>query len=300
MSNKLKFSEDNFLNYLKAIRIHQWVKNFLVFIPMLASHLITIENMNNSFLAFFAFCLIASSGYIINDLLDLKSDRSHPHNKLRPFASGALSIRKGLILFFIFCSLGFALSFFININFLLLILSYLVLSLLYSFKFKKIIIIDIFILGILYTLRIIGGSFATEIQMSLWLFAFSIFLFLSLAAVKRMSELVSLKERNISKIEGRGYYLKDLSVIKTIAISFGFISILVVGFYINSPNILNLYSKPWTLIGMFLVLVFWLIRIVFLSSNGKINGDPIIYALKDNISRLCFGAILSLFMINFI
>ena len=115
-----------------------------------------------------------------------------------------------------------------------------------------------------------------------------------------MSELVSLKERNISKIEGRGYYLKDLSVIKTIAISFGFISILVVGFYINSPNILNLYSKPWTLIGMFLVLVFWLIRIVFLSSNGKINGDPIIYALKDNISRLCFGAILSLFMINFI
>ena len=299
MKIKLKLLGNSFFNNLKAIRIHQWVKNLLVFIPMLASHQISVENINNSFLAFFSFCLIASSGYIVNDLLDLKADRSHPHNKLRPFASGALSKKNGLIIFSILCLLGFTLSFFISINFLFLVLSYWILSLLYSFIFKKKIIIDIFILGILYTLRIIGGSFATEIQMSLWLFTFSIFFFISLAAVKRLAELLDLKERNIFNIEGRGYDLKDLPIVRIIAVFFGFISLLVVGFYINSPDIIDLYSKPWTLFGMFMTLVFWLIRIIFLSSKGKINGDPIIYALKDNISRFCFLVILSLFMINF-
>ena len=180
-----------------------------------------------------------------------------------------------------------------------MILSYWILSLLYSFIFKKKIIIDIFILGILYTLRIIGGSFATEIQMSLWLLTFSIFFFISLAAVKRLSELLNIKDRNIFNIEGRGYDLKDLPIIRIVVIFFGFISIVEVGFYINSPDIIDLYSKPWTLLGMFLTLVFWLIRIIFLSSYGKIYGDPIIYALKDNTSRFCFLVILTLFMINF-
>jgi 4-hydroxybenzoate polyprenyltransferase len=300
MRIKLNTSENFFFTFLKAIRIHQWVKNFLVFIPMLASHQITIQNINNSFLAFIAFCIIASSGYIINDLLDLKADRSHPYNKLRPFASGTLSTKHGLIIFFILCFFGFTLSFFININFLFLILSYWILSLLYSFILKKKIIIDIFTLGILYTLRIIGSSFATEIEMSLWLFAFSIFLFLSLAAVKRLSELINVKERNVFKIEGRSYNLDDLPIVRIFAIFFGSISIVVIAFYINSPNILDLYSKPLTLLGMFLTLSFWLIRIIFLSNNGKIKGDPIIYALKDNISRICFLVILSLFVINFI
>jgi len=195
--------------------------------------------------------------------------------------------------------LGFTLSFFISINFLFLIFSYWILSLLYSFVLKKKIIVDIFILGILYTLRIIGGSFATEIQMSSWLFTFSIFFFISLAAVKRLAELLNLKERNIFSIEGRGYDLKDLPLVRIIAIFFGLISIVMVGFYIYSPDIIDLYSKPWTLLGMFLTLTFWLIRIIFLSINGNINGDPIIYALKDNTSRFCFLVILSLFMINF-
>ena len=266
---------------------------------MIASHQITIQNTYNSFLAFFAFCLIASSGYIVNDLLDLKFDKSHPHKKLRPFASGALSSKNGLVIFLILCLLGFYLSFLIGTHFLFLILSYWLLSLLYSFKLKKIIIIDIFVLGIVYTLRILGGSFATELQMSLWLFAFSIFFFLSLASVKRLSELVNLKNRNIYKIEGRGYDIKNLQIIKVIAILFGSLSLIIMSFYINSPDILDLYSKPSTLLGMFLVLGFWLIRIIFLSINGKIDGDPIIYALKDIISIFSLTAILLLFMINF-
>ena len=267
---------------------------------MIASHQITIQNTYSSFLAFFAFCLIASSGYIVNDLLDLKVDKSHPHNKLRPFASGALSVKNGLVIFLILCLLGFFLSFFISIHFLFLILFYWSLSLLYSIKLKKIIIIDIFILGILYTLRILGGSFATELQMSLWLFAFSIFFFLSLASVKRLSELINLKNRNIYKIEGRGYDIKNLQLIKVIAIFFGSLSLIIISFYINSPDILYLYSKPLTLLGMFLTLSFWLIRIIFLSVNGKIDGDPIIYALKDITSIFCLTSILLLFTINFI
>ena len=266
---------------------------------MIASHQITIQNTYSSFLAFFAFCLIASSGYIVNDLLDLKVDKSHPYNKLRPFASGVLSAKNGLVIFLIFCILGFFLSLLIGIHFLFLILLYWLLSLLYSFKLKKIIIIDIFVLGILYTLRIIGGSFATELQMSLWLFAFSIFFFLSLASVKRLSELVNLKNRNIYKIEGRGYDLKDLQILKVIAILFGFFSLIIINFYINSPDILDLYSKPWSLLAIFLVLGFWLIRIIFLSINGKIDGDPIIYALKDITSIFCLTIILLLFVINF-
>jgi len=267
---------------------------------MIASHQITIQNTYNSFLAFFAFCFVASSGYIVNDLLDIKVDRRHPHNKLRPFASGALSVKNGLIIFLILCVLGFFLSLFISIHFLLLISSYWLLSLLYSFKLKKIIMIDIFILGIFYTLRIIGGSFATELQMSLWLFAFSIFFFLSLASVKRLSELLSLKDRNIYKIEGRGYDQKDLKILKLIAIFFGIFSLVIISFYINSPDILDLYSKPLSLLGMFLTLSFWVIRIIFLSINGKIDGDPIIYALKDITSIFCLITILLLFMINFI
>ena len=267
---------------------------------MIASHQITIQNIYSSFLAFLAFSLIASSGYIVNDLIDLKVDRSHPYNKLRPFASGALPVKNGLAIFLILCLLGFFLSFFISIHFLFLILFYWSLSLLYSFKLKKIIIIDIFVLGIFYTLRIIGGSFATELQMSLWLFAFSIFFFLSLASVKRLSELLNFKDRNIFKIEGRGYDLKDLQIIKLIAIFFGFFSLIIISFYINSPDILDLYSKPFSLLGMFLTLGFWLTRIILLSIKGKIDGDPIVYALKDITSIFCLIAILLLFMINFI
>ncbi len=267
---------------------------------MIASHQITIQNTYISFLAFFAFCLIASSGYIVNDLLDLKVDRSHPYNKFRPFASGALSTKNGLIIFLILTLLGFLLSFFISNLFLFLILFYWLLSLFYSFKLKKIIILDIFVLGILYTLRIIGGSFATELKMSLWLLAFSIFFFVSLASVKRLSELVNLKYKSISKIEGRGYYLKDLQIVKLIAIIFGFFSLIIISFYINSQEIIDLYSKPLSLLGMFLTLSFWFIRIIFLSIKGKIDGDPIIYALKDITSIFCLTAILLLFMINFI
>ena len=297
---KLNPIQNTFLKYTQTLRIHQWIKNVLVFVPMLAAHQITTLNLKYSFYAFFSFCLIASSVYIINDLLDLKADRSHPYKKLRPFASGKISVKNGMAIFFVLFFLGNTMSLFVGLEFFFLVSTYWMLAFIYSLVLKKIVILDIIILGVLYTLRIVGGSFATEIQISFWLFAFSIFLFLSLAAVKRQSELVELKKRKKFKTIGRGYNINDLTLVTTISLSAGFISVLIVGLYINSPDVLNLYSKPWTLGLSCLVLLFWIMKMVFASSRGLIHLDPIVYALKDSISRLCFLAILFLIMINFV
>ena len=295
-----ELSQNFFLNYLKVIRVYQWIKNILVFLPMFAAHQLTKHNLVDSSLAFIAFCLIASSVYVINDLFDLNADRAHPNKKLRPFALGTIPIKNGLIIFLLLFVPGIALSFIIEFYFFLLMPIYFLLTFLYSIVLKKKVILDICILAILYTLRIIGGSFATEIQISFWLFAFSIFLFLSLAAIKRQSELVNLKNRKKKYIIRRGYQANDLPIISMIAISSGFISVLLAGLYINSPDVLTLYSKPWTLGAASIILLFWIMNIVFAGSRGLINDDPIIYAIKDNTSRMCFIAVILLLITNFL
>lgn len=296
---KSKSSQSTFINYIKTIRMYQWIKNILVFVPMIAAHQITTQNFIESLLGFIAFSLIASSIYIINDLLDLNFDRDHHYKKLRPLASGNVSIKNGLIIFSILLIIGIMLSLFIGFDFFLLMAFYLILTSGYSLILKKKPIIDIFILGILYTLRIFAGGIVTEIQISFWLYIFSIFLFLSLAAVKRQSELISLKKKELA-ITDRNYHISDLFIVSQIALSSGFVSVLVVGLYINSPDVLILYSKPWTLGGMCLVLLFWLMKIIFDSSRGLIEYDPIVYALKDNQSKLCLITMTLLLLINFI
>jgi 4-hydroxybenzoate polyprenyltransferase/phosphoserine phosphatase len=297
---KPELSQNTFLNYIKVIRAYQWIKNILVFVPMLAAHQLTTQNFIDGTLAFIAFCLISSSVYVINDLLDLNADREHPNKKSRPFASGIIPIKNGLIIFLLLFVPGITMSFFIEFYFFSLMLIYFILTSLYSIVLKKIIILDICILGILYTLRIVGGGFATEIQISVWLFAFSIFLFLSLAAVKRQSELVGLKKRKKIKILGRNYQVRDLPIISMTAISAGFISVLIAGLYINTPDMLVLYSKPWTLGAASVVLLFWLMNIISASSRGVVDDDPIIYAIKDNTSRICLITVMLLMIPNFL
>jgi 4-hydroxybenzoate polyprenyltransferase len=297
---KSKLPQNTFLNFIKVIRAYQWIKNILVFVPMLAAHQITTHNLIDSSLAFIAFSLIASSVYIINDLFDLDADRAHPSKKLRPFASGTVPIKNGLIFFLLLFLPGITMSFFIEFYFFLLMLTYYMLTFLYSVVLKKKVILDICILGVLYTFRIVGGGFATEIQISFWLLAFSIFLFLSLAAVKRQSELVDLKNRKKIKIIGRGYQASDLPVINMIAISASFISVLISGLYINTPNMLALYSKPWTFGVASIVLFFWLMNIISASNRGLVDDDPIIYAVKNNTSRICFITVMLLLITNFI
>ena len=297
---KSRSSQNIFQKYLRTMRIHHWIKNLLVFVPMLAAHQITYENFYNSFLAFIVFCLIASSVYIVNDLLDLDADRSHPYNRFRPLASGELTIKNGMIISIILFLTGALVSCLVGFNFILLIVFYWILTIVYSLILKRKVLIDIFILGVLYTLRISGGSFATEIQISFWLFIFSIFLFLSLASVKRQSELVDLANNKKFKTIGRGYNADDLPLISMIALSTGVSSVLVATLYINSSEALILYSKIWTLGIACYILFLWIVRIIFESKRGMLHGDPIVYSLKDRTSIFCFLAIISLFIINFI
>ena len=297
---KLHSAKNTFFTFIKAMRAYHWIKNLIIFIPMLAAHQITTDNFISSFYAFIVFSLVASSVYIINDLLDLNTDRIHQYKKFRPIASGIISIKEAFIFFQILFFIGIIFSFLIGFSFLVLIIAYYTLTFLYSLILKKIIILDISILALFYTIRIFAGSITTQIEISFWLFVFSIFFFLSLAALKRQSELVDLKNKKKTNILRRGYNVKDLSMINIISFCSGFASILVAMFYINSTAAIVLNAKPWTLWFAYIILIFWLIRMFFSSINGKINVDPIIYAIYDNLSQLCFLIIMILFIINFI
>jgi 4-hydroxybenzoate polyprenyltransferase len=295
-----KSNKKLFFNFLKIIRIYQWIKNLLIFVPMIAAHNISIKTFTDGLLAFICFSLIASSIYIVNDLLDLEYDRLHPYKKFRSFASGDISIKNGLAILFILLISGLLLSFQIGIYFIFIIIFYFFLSNLYSVILKKIYIFDTFVIGLLYTTRIQAGGFASEIDISPWLLSFSIFFFISLASIKRLSELVDAKNRNKLRIIGRNYFVINLKKISLFTLSSGIISIIIGIFYILSPETTDLYPKRWTLALSILILSFWFLKMILDSLKGLIKNDPIIFALSDLTSRFCFLAISSLLILNFI
>ena len=279
------------------MRPYQWTKNILVFLPLLASQKFENQLFINSLFAFFSFCFIASSVYITNDLIDLKSDRNHPKKRNRPFAKGDLSISFGSVGALALIILGSSLGFQLGIKFLALISFYYFLTASYSLYFKKQALIDIFILSALYTLRIIGGGISTDLTISFWLLCFSLFNFLSLAAIKRQAELKQLISIKKIKSFGRGYIIEDLNFVSFIAISSGLLSSLVLALYINSPKIIPLYPKSEFLwISCFLFL-FWIIRMCFKTHKGEMEYDPIIFAAKDKTSILIFLVILILILL---
>ncbi len=280
--------------YVKALRPHQWLKNILIFLPMLAAHQFDSISFSSSLLAFVAFCLVASSSYILNDLLDLNADRIHPRKRLRPFASGAIPISHGCILLVLLLASGIALALFLGWIFLLALGSYYLLTVAYSLSLKSKIVIDICLLAGLYTIRLIAGGVATEIELSVWLLAFSIFFFLSLAAVKRQAELVDIVKRGESTAKGRGYHVEDLPIIAMIGLTAGYISVLVMALYINSPSMQNLYKFSHTLWGICCILLYWLTRLLLITHRGSMHDDPIVFAVKDKFSQICFVAILCL------
>ena len=196
--------------YIKVLRPHQWLKNLLVFIPILRPNHFDYDSLQSSVVAFIAFCFIASSSYIINDLVDLDSDRRHPRKRKRPFASGSVPITHGIILAIILVTLGIITAALLGSIFIFILLCYYLLTLTYSVSLKRKIILDICVLAGLYTMRIIAGGLATSIEMSVWLLAFSMFFFLSLAAIKRQAELVSMSENKMHDGQGRGYTVEDL------------------------------------------------------------------------------------------
>jgi 4-hydroxybenzoate polyprenyltransferase len=273
-------------DYLRAMRPHQWVKNLLLFLPLLAGHHFDIASIAATMLAFLCFCSAASSAYIINDLLDLPSDRAHPRKCRRPFAAGDVPISHGIMLAAILFIGSVSLSLLLPHRFLMLLGLYVMTTLAYSLVLKRKLFVDVITLGGLYTLRVMAGLEASSAAQSEWLLMISLFLFMSLATVKRCSELVNRRADGGARTIGRGYRVDDLPVIIALGTAAGYATSLVLALYIASPELLKLYSRPqflWLLEPLFL---YWISRILLMAHRGEINEDPVIFALTDRISLL--------------
>lgn len=279
---------------LAALRPHQWLKNVLVFLPLLAAHRIDAAALGLSLLAFVAFCLVSSGVYLLNDLLDLDADRAHPRKCRRPFASGALPVPAGLWLVPGLFAAGLGLSLVAGADFAAVLLAYVALTTAYSLGLKREVILDILMLGVFYTLRIAGGAAAAGIALSVWLVAFSLFFFLALAAVKRQAELVDAAARGKLDASGRGYRTGDVTLVAAMAVASGFVSVLVLALYLNSPDVLALYRTPEMLWGLCLVLLYWIGRVVMVTHRGRMHDDPVVFALRDRTSRACLALALAL------
>jgi len=271
----------NLMAIARALRLHQWTKNALLAVPLLSAHLVLSPSAWIGFvIAFLGFGLVASSTYLVNDLVDLQSDRMHPQKRFRPLASGSLSIRSGLLLAFASGLTGFILSFLLlPIGFGAYLVVYVAITLAYSFYLKRRLLIDAMTLAVLYTLRILAGGAAVGLVVSEWLLMFSLFMFLSLAFLKRIVELKSAGSD--SPIAGRGYSTVDVETVRVIGVSSGLISVLVLALYISSPAVSLLYRSPQILWLICPLLIYWIARIWFLAARNEVDYDPVVFALFD-------------------
>jgi len=270
---------------LRALRPHQWAKNVLILVPLLAAHRATeLPLVGTALLAMVAFCLCASSVYLLNDLLDLEADRAHPRKSKRPFAAGDLSILAGLALAPALLVTGALLAAWLPAKFQLVFATYYVLTLVYSFFLKGRVLLDALALAGLYTLRVIAGAAAVSVPLSFWLLLFSVFLFLSLAFVKRFAEMDGLRRQQRLRAAGRGYYVEDLPMLQSLGSSAGYLSVLVLALYINSPEIQALYSRPKAIWLLCVLMLYWVSRVWMQASRGLMHDDPVVFALKDRVS----------------
>ena len=269
---------------LSAIRVRQWVKNLLVFVPLLTGHVFHADALAAGLLAFVALSLCASAVYVLNDLADLPSDRLHPAKSRRPLASGALSIRAGLALVPLLLAASAAAAAFLPAGARVLLAVYLATTTLYSSWLKRRVLVDVFTLAFLYTLRVLVGGAATAVPVSPWLLAFSVFLFLSLAFVKRASELQSLKERGGEGAAGRDWFVWDSLVVHVLGVSSAWMSGLVLAIYIHSDVVRGLYGHPGWLWLLVPTLLYWSGRVWVLVGRGVVNDDPIVFAARDGVT----------------
>jgi 4-hydroxybenzoate polyprenyltransferase len=280
------------LAHLKALRPHQWLKNLLVFLPVLAAHVTDPAVWLTALMAFLAFGLTASSVYVLNDLLDLGPDRAHPRKCRRPFASGAVPISHGLVMAPGLLAAAILVALIGTPPLFLAVLAgYYALTLAYSLVLKRRLVVDICALAGLYTLRIMGGAAATAVALSPWMLAFSGFLFLSLAAVKRQAELVDGIASGRERAAGRAYLAGDLPVVTMMALAAGYAAVLVLALYIASPEVRVLYAQPFLLWGVAPVLVYWTSRMVMIAHRGRMTDDPVVFALRDRVSLACGAAV---------
>lgn len=269
----------------RALRPQQWVKNVLVLVPLLASHrAVELASLGAALLAMLVFCLCASSVYVVNDLLDLEADRAHFRKSKRPFASGELLLTTGFVLAPSLLGAALLLATLLPVSFLVVLMTYYAITVAYSFALKGIVLIDAVTLAGLYTLRIIAGAMAIDVQLSFWLLLFSVFLFLSLAFVKRFAELDALRRQQRVRAAGRGYDVADLPLLQSLGGAGGYLSVLVLALYINSPDIEELYSRPQVIWILCVLMLYWISRVWMKAQRGEMHDDPVVFALRDPMS----------------
>lgn len=270
---------------LRALRVHQWAKNLLVFLPLILAHqLFNVTAWSQAISAALAFSLCASGVYLLNDLLDLEADRVHPRKRRRPCAAGLLPISSALTLAPLLFASAFVIAALVSPAFTLVLAVYLVITTGYSYRLKALMFVDIITLAILYTIRLVGGGIATQVAVSQWLLALSMFLFVSLACVKRFSELLVLKGRNESRPRGRGYFVEDIDQVAMFGSSSAYSAVMVLALYVSSKEVSELYKTPQVIWLACPLLMYWVSRTWLLARRGLVHDDPLVFALKDKVT----------------
>lgn len=271
----------------KAIRVPQWSKNVLIFVPMILAHVFfQQQKLLHAANAFLCFSFAASATYIVNDLLDMEADRRHARKRRRPFAAGDLSAKTGAVLAVILLAASVGLAWFEPPRFIFCLALYSVTTLAYSFKLKRVALLDVLTLAGLYTVRLVAGAAAAQVALSPWFQTFSLFFFLSLAVVKRYSELHNLRRLSAAPRNGRGYHVDDIEQLRSFGTASGYASVVVFSLYINNPEINKLYSHPHWLWLLAPLLIYWISRIWLLAHRGELDEDPVVFALTDRLSPL--------------
>jgi 4-hydroxybenzoate polyprenyltransferase len=269
---------------VRALRVEQWVKNLLLFLPLLmAPEVGRLSLYDNALLAFLSFSLSASAVYVLNDLVDLEADRRHARKRHRPFAAGELSPGVGLILAAVCLAGGLALATQLPRLFITVLGMYLLVTTLYSLWLKQVPLVDVIVLALLYTGRVIAGGAATYVEPSPWILGFSLFFFLSLAFVKRYAELDAMRQQ-APALKIRGYFSSDLELITMNGTVSGYCSVLVAALYINGDHAAGIYRHPATLWLVCPLLLYWISRVWMLAHRGELHEDPVLFAIHDRTS----------------
>jgi 4-hydroxybenzoate polyprenyltransferase/phosphoserine phosphatase len=283
--------------YLLALRPHQWLKNGLVALPTIAAHKFSITDIVAVVIALASFSFAASSVYLINDMIDLPLDRAHPAKRQRALATGEIALRHVILLAAFLAIVSFSLALMLPRAVMLTLITYIGFSVVYSLYLKRKLMIDVVALAGLYGIRVLAGGAATGIVLSHWLVGFCFFIFLSLALVKRMSEMIAQSSALGENVRGRGYRREDLQTISAITAASGLVAVLVFALYINSSDVRALYQYPEFLWGICVILVYWLGRVYFLAGRGEMHQDPVIFAATDRVSLLTGVIVTVLFIL---
>ncbi|SFQ63814.1 4-hydroxybenzoate polyprenyltransferase [Roseivivax halotolerans] len=282
--------------WTRQLRVHQYAKNVLVFVPMIAGHALTIENVVLASLAALAFCMAASACYILNDIVDLQEDRAHHSKRNRPLARGDMSITHAVLAIPVLLLMAAAVSLAISPVFALVLAIYFATTTAYSFILKRILLIDVLTLAGLYTVRMLGGSVAVGIALSSWLVVFSLSIFVSLALMKRFTELAALVDANKPSPSNRDYETLDLGMLAALSAAAGFNAVTVLALYVSGSSVSTLYSRPEVLLLACPILTYWIGRALILAQRRQMADDPVLFAIKDPQSRITGISMLGVFI----